>query len=99
MPVAKQAFDDKHKQQQWLQTTRDALWQGDLETVIVACQQHIQPHSPDKEDAAQQARTYYTNNQHRMAYEHYRKQGYQIGSGTIESAVKQIASQCLFGNW
>ncbi len=30
-----------------------------------------------------------------MNYTHYRKQGYQIGSGTIESAVKQIASQRL----
>jgi hypothetical protein len=95
MPVAKQAFDDKHKQHDWLETTRDALWQGDLETVIKACADHIQPELPAKEDAAQQAVTYYTNNQHRMNYEHYRKQGYQIGSGTIESAVKQIASQRL----
>lgn len=50
---------------------------------------------PAKEDAAQQTVTYYMNNQHRMNYEHYRKQGYQIGLGTIESAVKQIASQRL----
>jgi hypothetical protein len=28
-----------------------------------------------------------------MDYPAYRKNGYQIGSGTIESAVKQIASQ------
>lgn len=95
MPVAKQAFDDKTQQQHWLNTTRDALWHGDLETVIKACADHIQPALSTKEDAAQQAVTYYTNNQHRMNYEHYRKQGYQIGSGTIESAVKQIASQRL----
>lgn len=95
MPVAKQAFDDKIQQQQWLEQVRDALWHGDLETVINACAEHIQSELPAKEDAAQQAVTYYTNNQHRMNYEHYRKQGYQIGSGTIESAVKQIASQRL----
>lgn len=95
MPVAKQAFDDKIHQQQWLETTRDALWQGDLDTVITACAEHVQPELPAKDDPAQQAVTYYTNNQHRMAYQHYRKQGYQIGSGTIESAVKQIASQRL----
>jgi hypothetical protein len=95
MPVAKQAFDDKTQQQDWLKTTRDALWYGELESVIKACAKHIQPDLPAKEDAAQQAVTYYTNNQHRMDYEHYRKQGYQIGSGTIESAVKQIASQRL----
>ena len=95
MPVAKQAFDDKNNQHQWLEQVRDALWCGDLETVITACAQHIQPALPAKDDAAQQAVTYYTNNQHRMHYEHYRKQGYQIGSGTIESGVKQIASQRL----
>ena len=93
LPVAQQAFDKQTQRQAWLQTTRDALWQGDLETVIKACEAHIQPHLPAKEDAAQHAVTYYTNNQHRMAYQTYRKQGYQIGSGTIESAVKQIASQ------
>ena len=95
MPVAKQAFDDNTQQQQWLNTTRDALWHGDLEAVIEACEKYIQSELPANEDAAQQAVTYYTNNQHRMKYQHYRKQGYQIGSGTIESAVKQIASQRL----
>ena len=95
MPVAKHAFHDKQRQQAWLNTTRDALWQGDIETVIKACAKHIQSDLPAKDDPAQQAVTYYTNNQHRMDYQHYRKQGYQIGSGTIESAVKQIASQRL----
>ena len=37
--------------------------------------------------------TYYTNNQQRMDYPTYRANGYQIGSGTIESGVKQIATQ------
>jgi hypothetical protein len=95
MPVAKQSFDDKTKQQQWLEQIRDDLWYGNLEAVIEACREHIQPDLSTKDDAAQQAVTYYTNNQHRMNYQHYRKQGYQIGSGTIESAVKQIASQRL----
>jgi hypothetical protein len=95
MPVAKQAFEEDARQHQWLQTTRDALWKGDLDTVIAACQAHIQPDLSARDDAAQQAVTYYTNNQHRMDYASYRKQGYQIGSGTIESAVKQIASQRL----
>ncbi len=95
MPVARQAFHDKNKQQQGLHSTRDALWKGDLETVIDVCAEHIQSDWPAKEDPAQQAVTCYTNNQHRMNYKHYRRQGYQIGSGTIESAVKQIASQRL----
>jgi hypothetical protein len=48
---------------------------------------------PAKDDPVQQAVTDYTNHQHRMAYETFRQHGYQIGSGTIESAVKQIAAQ------
>jgi hypothetical protein len=62
-----------------------------LETVIAACTQHIDPKRAD--DPAQTAVTYYTNNQHRMDYPTYRANGYQIGSGTIESGVKQIATQ------
>ncbi len=92
MPVAKQAFGDKTRQQQWLKQVRDALWHGELQTVIDACQQHVCPDLPARDDAAQQAVTYYTNNQYRMDYATYRQHGYQIGSGTIESAVKQIAT-------
>ena len=36
--------------------------------------------------------TYFTNNQPRMDYARFRQQGYFIGSGTVESAGKQIAT-------
>jgi hypothetical protein len=39
--------------------------------------------------------TYYTNNQDRMDYAHFRQQGYLIGSGTIESGCKQIGTMRL----
>lgn len=93
MPVAKQAFKDTNQQQKWIQAVRDDLWQGRLDEVIEACQQHIQPQLPPDKDQAQLAVTYFSNNRQRMDYPTYRAQGYQIGSGTIESAVKQIASQ------
>jgi len=72
---------------------RDALWQGQLDRVIAACQSLVQPDLLPEDDLAQRAVTYYSNNRHRMDYPRYRANGYQIGSGTIESAVKQIASQ------
>ena len=93
MPVAKQAFKDTNQQQKWIQAVRDDLWQGRLDEVIEACQQHIQPQLPPDKDQARLAVTYFSNNRQRMDYPTYRAQGYQIGSGTIESAVKQIASQ------
>jgi hypothetical protein len=90
-PVAKAAFWDSPRQTQWLDQMKTALWNGHLETVIAACTQLIDPKRSD--DPAQTAATYYTNNQHRMDYPTYRANGFQIGSGTIESGVKQIATQ------
>ena len=90
-PVAKLAFTDKQKQQQWLEQVKTALWNGLLDDVIAACAHHVDPKRA--EDPAQKAVTYYTNNRHRMDYPTYRANGYQIGSGTIESGVKQIATQ------
>jgi len=92
-PVAKQAFADKARRQQWLKRVRDDLWHGRLDAVIDACETHIRPHLAASDDPAQCAVTYYRNNRQRMNYPTYRANGYQIGSGTIESAVKQIASQ------
>ena len=90
-PVAKVAFRQETHRQTWVAQTRTALWQGRLDEVIAACQQHVDPHRAD--DPAQQAVTYYSNNRHRMNYPAYRANGYHIGSGTIESGVKQIGTQ------
>lgn len=91
--VARQAFAEPKTRQDWLTTTRSALWDGELEDVIAACQQLVQPaHAPD-DDPAQRAVTYFTHNRQRMDYPTFRKNGYQLGSGTIESAAKQIVSQ------
>ena len=50
----------------------------------------------------EKAITYYTHNEHRMDYARFRQQGYMIGSGTIESACKQIAAarlKCSGARW
>ena len=44
---------------------------------------------------AAKALTYFSNNRHRMCYPDYRAKGYQIGSGTVDSACKQIVTQRL----
>jgi len=91
--VARAAFPEATKQHEWLTTYRTALWEGELDDVIAACQTHVQPDRDPDDDPAQRAVTYLANNRHRMDYPTYRKHGYQIGSGTIESAAKQIVSQ------
>lgn len=90
-PVAKGAVGDDQQQQQWAEQVKTALWNGNLEAVIAACAQHIDPQRAD--DPAQKAVTYFSNNRQRMDYPTYRANGYHIGSGTIESGVKQIAQQ------
>jgi len=74
----------------WLDETRSEMWEGNAQFVISACDK-LAPHS----DIAAKAVTYFRNNAHRMDYDHYRKLGYMIGSGTIESGCKQIVTHRL----
>jgi hypothetical protein len=92
-PVANAAFTDKTNRQAWSDQLRTDLWDGQLAEVI-ATFEHLTEHQRAGE-AATKAVTYFTNNQQRMDYPTYRAQGYQIGSGTIESGCKQIVSQRL----
>ncbi len=82
--VAKDAFSKGNERDTWLDNNRSALWAGDVEFVIRACQ-HLAQHSEEAEDA----QTYFCNNKKRMRYDKFREEGYMIGSGTIESACKQ----------
>jgi len=87
--VAEDAFS-KEKAKDWLEKAITALWHGDTSFVIIACQKLAERSLP-----ASQAATYFRNNVHRMQYHRFRKMGYMIGSGTIESGCKQIVSQRL----
>ena len=93
-PIAEAAYGaDSPKGKVWLERVRSALWAGRVDQVILACQQW-EKHARAGE-AARKAVTYYTNNARRMDYARFRTAGYQIGSGTIESGCKQIATQRL----
>lgn len=92
-PIAQALFADKEKQAAWVEEMESHLWFSRTQTVIDACLQlsnHRQA-APWAEAAA----TYYTNNLDRMDYLHFRKQGYLIGSGTVESGCKQIGTMRL----
>jgi hypothetical protein len=92
-PVAQAAFTGEAQQKAWTKWVRSALWEGDLDRVIRAFQEYCS--HPGTGEAATRAVTYFTNNRHRMDYPTYRARGYQIGSGTIESGCKRIATQRL----
>jgi hypothetical protein len=90
-PVAEAAFGKETEQYRtWLENARTLLWEGQIEKLIYACQR-LSFVSLAKQ-AVHSAVTYFTNNQKRMDYAHFRQQGYFIGSGTVESGGKQIAT-------
>jgi len=87
-PIAQAAFpNDPLKRQEWLDQTRELLWQGQIQAVLAACR-ILEAQAPDP---VHKALSYYSNNEKRMNYAQLREQGYLIGSGTVESACKQIA--------
>lgn len=100
-PIAEAAFGaDTQQARRWLTQTRTDLWEGRIQEVIQACRTFL--HHPPSRSFAEKAITYYTHNEKRMDYARFRQQGYLIGSGTIESACKQIAAarlKCAGARW
>jgi hypothetical protein len=88
--VAQSAFPHLPERKEWLDAVTADLWAGQVPAVIQACER-LASHCAE----AQQAVCYFTNNMARMQYAQFRAAGYMIGSGTIESACKQIVTQRL----
>ena len=65
---------------QWLKTHKDHLYMGGIHKIIGALNQRNHP----------ELATYFENHQRRMQYLKFREEGFPIGSGTIESGVKQF---------
>lgn len=86
-PVAQVAFDEASQQEAWLAFAKDLMWHGQIEQLIASIDCLAQTCS---HDVLRKTANYYETHQHRMRYDDFRRQGYQIGSGTIESAAKQI---------
>lgn len=88
-PIAETAFGlGTEPYHAWLDNARSLLWDGQIDQLLHACQQ-LSSQAPT---AVHKAVTYFTHNQKRMDYARFRQQGYFIGSGTVESAGKQIAT-------
>ena len=85
--------DEQTASRDWLEKVRTDLWEGHVKQVITACRE-FEAH-PQAHEEARKAVTYFTNNQERMDYAHFRAAGYMIGSGTVESGCKQIVSYRL----
>ena len=69
--------DDEPQAQAAYQQMTDTLFRGQIKTIIQLGQAH------------QQSTTYFDNHQRRMHYQQFQAQGFPIGSGGVESGVKQ----------
>jgi len=72
----------------WANERLSELWEGEIDQLLSTLQKRVRPEID--EDPVQEAITYIQNNRHRMRYPEFRAQGYQIGSGTIESGCKRV---------
>jgi hypothetical protein len=75
----------------WLSEMKALLWEGQIEDILQECRSLLQQIG----QPAQRVITYYTNNLERMQYADFRSNDYFIGSGTVESACKQIVTMRL----
>jgi hypothetical protein len=75
----------------WLNEMKPLLWEGQIEEIIQECRSLLKQVG----HPAERLISYYTNNLDRMQYAHFRSNGYFIGSGTVESACKQIVTMRL----
>jgi hypothetical protein len=92
-PVAQALFKEVDKQTEWLAIMKEHLWFSRTQVVIDICE--ALANEPCTSEPAAKAATYFQNNLARMDYAYFRKQGYFIGSGTVESGCKQIGTMRL----
>ena len=74
----------------WAKTQLDKLWEGKVGEVLGELERWR-----ERGEAVVSALSYYTEHQTRMDYASYRARGLQIGSGSAESACKQLVSARL----
>jgi hypothetical protein len=87
MPVAQAALATLEEQNAWVSRMKQLMWDGKIDQLISHCRQL---ESLCEAKIIGVTATYFENHRERMRYDYFRTQGYQIGSGTIESAAKQI---------
>ena len=75
---------------EWAHTQLDLLWESEVDEVLVELEQWR-----GRGEAVEAALSYYSEHQTRMDYASYRARGLQIGSGSAESACKQLVSARL----
>jgi hypothetical protein len=77
---------DIHKRKRWLNTHKHHLYIGQIHKIMRAL----------KKQNRHDLTTYFVRHHRRMQYLQFREEGLPIGSGTIESGVKQFKWEADF---
>jgi len=72
--------------------------EGGLHVVRALAELDLTKHPPSARQAHADCLRYFQNHQHRMDYPRYRNNGWQIGSGPVESACKAVVANRLKGS-
>jgi hypothetical protein len=75
----------------WVEPLKEHLWTGNIQNLLAALQaEHNRVRGKTKRTALEGLMTYLQNQEPRLAYQKFRDQGLDIGSGTVESACKHV---------
>ena len=86
-------FNSSDRQQEWIAKRKEDLLSGQVDKVILAIRTKACGRRPSIVNTAEKIIQYYDKNRYRMHYDEYRKAGYCIGSGAIESAISTVVQQ------
>lgn len=75
---------------QWFEEAKALLWDGEVEQVLGVKWAELPRRQGDRGKTIRNGKTYLVEHQERMRYKTFREQGYPIGSGVIESGVKNV---------
>ena len=88
--VGQAVFGERSPQgKEWVKHQLDSLWEGYVESVEMALEA-LDLDQAGYPDEVRQAPGYFKNNRKRMRYDEFRKAGYAIGSGTVESGINTV---------
>lgn len=89
---AKSQFSDKKEKKEWIEKQENQLWQDQIAQVLTDIEA-LQTKTKKQQKAKNKILTYYNNHQERMKYGTFKKKGYLVGSGPIESANRTVVQK------
>lgn len=89
--VAQAAFGEGSEEAaEWYKKAEAELWEGDVETFLGERWRELPRRQRERGKTIRNGRAYFLEHRERMRYRDFRERGYAIGSGTIESACKNV---------